>query len=98
MDEFIGGLIKTLTLNKIETEEILNNVKWREHGNGGVEILYNDKWLRLCRTDLIDIIKTWIQFSSHSDPNHINFYKNSVAFGARVTDHVFAIVDRYSDG
>lgn len=100
LDKFIGPtLVKTLTHNRDATIAFLQNAQWRKREGGGVEVQYNGKWLHLCRTDLKDDIRTCAIASSHGDVNSMAFYfSGAVAYGSRVTDDAFFIVDSFSDG
>src|SRR5580765_1651853 len=98
LDEFIGEASKTLTLNRDQARLTLTYCKWRQREEGGVEILYNSRWLHLCRTDLYLDIRTWTSRASHGNPDSLSFYIDTVAFGARITEDAFFIVDSLSDG
>lgn len=103
VDEFVGDFASTLTLNRNAAERFIKSAKWRKRKGGGVEVRYNGKWLHLCRTDLKDDVRTWTSAIAGPgiDPNivnHIDHYRKTVAYGARITDRAFFIVDAFSDG
>ena len=63
-----------------------------------VEILYEGKWRRLCRTDLKDDVCTGTCEKIADASKVIAEYEGRVHFGARITDERIAIVDSFSDG
>lgn len=54
-------------------------------------IFYDGKWRRLHRTDLMDDVGTLRDAG-------VKFYKQSIGYGARVTEDGFGVIDSFSDG
>jgi hypothetical protein len=99
LDAFIGNKEENnLTLNRSETIKFFRCARWRKREGGGVEVEYEGKWLHLCRTDLHDDIRTWSSWASHADINSVEYYRQRIAYGARITDDAFFVVDALSDG
>ncbi len=72
---------------------IMETAEYRKVGDR-IEILYNDKWLHLCRTDLQDDVCTWIIGKD------VGFYKRAIRHGVRIKNGnaTFAVIDAFSDG
>lgn len=89
-------------LNLIQTRVVLDNPKARikiTEKYATPEIYYNDKWLVLGGTDLIDDIKTTTCFNLDEDlESMIEAYRSQINFGARVTDTGFFVVTSLTDG
>lgn len=98
LNKMIGKLKSTLTLSRSQARRFIKSAEWRKRDGGGVEVKYEGKWLHLCRTDLKDDVRTWTSWASDSDAHHMDHYRRTVHYGARITDHSFYIVDAVSDG
>lgn len=82
-----------VTLNYRETVEFLRRCRSRGSGFDRLEVLYDDKWLSLCRTDLVDDVCT-----TRSNMTTVDDYIDAVKYGARIDDRLFAVIDATTDG
>lgn len=90
--ESVRRLKHAVTLNRDETIKLMRSMRWRKAQRGGLEVEYDGKWLSLCRTDLIDNVGTTRCGTTFEQ------YRRSVAFGARITDDTFFVIDQLTDG
>lgn len=101
----------TVTLSHNETLAVLDTAEWRSNRKDGsvvVEILYQGKWLQLCRCDLFEQVHSYMSGSSCGmlDADPIGFYRERVLYGAKVyMEDVpggplvgFYVVDSTTDG
>ncbi len=63
------------------------------------QVLHAGEWLTLCRTDLKDDVKTHGRVEVDFElAGVVQRYANIAAYGARVDDSTFAVIDAFSDG
>ena len=68
--------------------------KWYECVRTSIK--FKGRWLRLCRTDLKDDVRTYVVLEDEEDP--VSYYRERIQYGARVSKTSFAVVDSFSDG
>ena len=88
-----------VTLSPEKAREVLDGIEYRRVSEGDwteVEVFYNGQWLGLCRTDLYDDVATSSDMTRRKDP--ITYYRKKIKFGARITDELFCVIDRLTDG
>ena len=78
----------------------VSEARWEatEYGNCKLMAKIGDKWLHVCRTDLLDDVCTFgVAFNCKAD-EAVRIYAQRVRYGARVDGNRFAVVDSVSDG
>lgn len=98
----------TVSLSKNETIAALTGIEFRTNVSGpykhiDVEVLYQGSWLTLCRTDLHDDVCTthgtlWGALATVLDKDPVGYYRDKCAYGARVDERRFAVIDSLTDG
>lgn len=82
------GQLRTAPIRsvRVENKRLRDGYFWLRY-----QICYQDKWLDLCRTDLMDDISTYKIGCAVGD------YLET-CHGARITETAFKVVDAFSDG
>lgn len=74
----------SVTHDEAQTQQILAD-------RDGMKVFVDGQWRRLCRTDLMDNVRTSM------DEKWLERHKHSL-YGARMGPDYFAIIDSWSDG
>lgn len=68
-------------------------------GDPDPQILHDGIWKSLCRTDLTDNVATgWCMVKTEEEWREYYLRKLEHAYGVRYSEHIFAVIDSFSDG